>query len=192
MKKLFYLVSLLALSGSSVIAQTTVPVTTTPLPVSSAPVPNTNTFNFSIGANALGLGVTTPASDITLSLNPGFSGFAKNFELRSDNLLSPGANLQYYGGGVNFNLPFKFPTTSALAPLSFYVDITVGADRIVPANGVSRSHVGYMGGGGLRWTTSSGVKINLIEINNIHTPGAPWGNNAPAVSSGLSYVFGHQ
>ena len=158
------------------------------------PAPAQNTMSFNIGASALGLAATqnaTPASDIVLSLNPGFkSAVMQNFALRSDNLLAPGANLQYYGGGVNFTIPYKFAAGNVFAPLSFYVDGTVGADRIVPATGPSASHVAFMAGGGANWQTSSGVQINLVEINLLHTPSAPWGSNAPAISGGISYVFG--
>ena len=181
---------LLCLLASGVaLAQTPAP---TPLPA-----PTTSTASFNIGAQAFGLGGSsqaTPASDVTLSLNPGFSTnkYLKTLELRSDNLLAPGANLQYYGGGVNWVTPLKFASTSAFAPLSFYVDATAGVGRIVPASGATVSHVGFMAGGGLRWLTGSGVQLTLIEVNVLHTPGAPWGSSAPAVSGGLSYVFGHQ
>jgi len=162
----------------------------------TVPTPTTNTASFNIGAAAFGLGGSsqaTPASDVTLSLNPGFNNkYFKTLELRSDNLLAPGANLQYYGGGVNWVTPLKFASTSMFAPLSFYVDGTAGATRIVPATGVANSHIGFMAGGGLRWLTSSGVQVTLVEINVLHAPGAPWGSSAPAVSGGLSYVFGHQ
>lgn len=160
-----------------------------------APTPTQSTLSFSVGASALGLGgasQATAATDVKMELNPGFTGKFKTLELRSDNLLAPGANLQYYGGGVNFTIPKSFPKTSAFAPLSFYVDGTVGADRIVPGTGKSSSHIGFMAGGGLRWLTSSGVQVQLIEVNLLHAPGAPWGANAPAISGGLSYVFGHQ
>jgi len=166
----------------------------TPAMAQTLPTPTTNTASFNIGAAAFGLGgaaSATPASDVTLSLNPGFNNkYFKTLELRSDNLLAPGANLQYYGGGVNWVTPLKFASTSAFAPLSFYVDATAGVGRIVPASGATVSHVGFMAGGGLRWLTSSGVQVTLVEINVLHTPGAPWGSNAPAISGGLSYVFG--
>ena len=182
MKTLIALVVLLFVAAVPVMAQNT-------------PSPTQSTVNFSVGAAALGLGGTaqaTAATDVKLELNPGFTAKLKTLELRSDNLLAPGANLQYYGGGVNFTIPKNFPKTSILAPLSFYVDATVGVNRIVPATGPSTSHIGFMMGGGLRWLTSSGVQMTLIEVNVLHTPGAPWGANAPAISGGLSYVFGHQ
>ena len=160
----------------------------------AVPAPTASTMNFNIGAQAFGLGGSsqaTPASDITLSLNPGLTNkIAKQFDLRSDNLLAPGVSLQYYGGGFNWNAPFKFAATSAFAPLSFYADATVGVNRIVPATGASQAHIGFMAGGGLRWLTTSGVKVTIIEVNVLHAPGAPWGSNAPAYSGGLSYVFG--
>jgi hypothetical protein len=159
--------------------------------IAQTPAPTTSNLSFSVGASALGTtSQATPATDVMLSLNAGFKGVWSNLEFRSDNLLSPGANLQYYGGGINFNVPKKLP--GVLAPLSFYVNGTVGIDRIVPATGPSQAHYAFMGGGGLKWLTSSGVQIRLIEIDDLHTPGAPWGSNTPAISGGISYLFGHQ
>jgi hypothetical protein len=159
------------------------------------PTPVSSTFNFNIGAQAFGLGGTsqaTPASDVVLSLNPGFTNkYLSELEFRNDNLLAPGANLELFTGGINWEPPLKFPASSVFAPLSFYVDGTVGVDRIVPATGPSQAHVGFMTGGGLRWLMSSGVRVNILEINVIHAPGAPWGTNSPAYAGGLSYLFGN-
>jgi len=154
-------------------------------PASNVPAPVTSTLSFSVGASALGTtSQATPATDVMLALNPGFKGALSNLEFRSDNLLSPGANLQYYGGGFNFNVPKHLP--GVFAPLSFYVDGTFGIDRIVPPAGASSSHFAFLAGGGLKWLTSSG------EVDDLHTPGAPWGSNTPAISGGISYLFGHQ
>lgn len=158
------------------------------------PAPVSSTFNFNVGASAFGLGGTsqaTPATDVVLNLNPGFSNkYLSGLEFRSDNLLAP-STLEYFGGGANWEPPFSFPSTSVFAPLSFYVDGTVGVDRITPTTGPTAAHIGFMAGGGLRWLTSSGVQINIIEVDVIHAPGAPWGTNSPAYAGGLSYLWGN-
>lgn len=159
-----------------------------------APAATQSTVSFNIGAGALGLGMAsqaTPATDIKLSLNPGFAK-AKGLSLISDNVLAPGANLQFYGGGFSYDLPQLFPKTSALAPVLFYVRGTIGADRIVPAVGSGQSHVAFLAGGGLAWQPSNSVRIQLIEVDDGHFPGAPFGANAPVVSGGLSILFGKQ
>lgn len=158
------------------------------------PAPTQTTVNFQIGAGALGMAATsqaTPATDIKLSLNPGFAK-AKGLFLVSDNVLAPGANLQYYGGGIQYELPQLFPKTSALAPVEFYLRGTIGADRIVPASGPGQSHIAFLAGGGLAWKPSSSVRIQLIEVDDGHFPGASWGPHVPVISGGLSILFGKQ
>lgn len=181
MRKLLFLLLLCALPC---LAQTT-----------NVPTPASASRSFSVGAAAFGLGgmaQATPASDVTLTLNPGFAstGYFSKFDLRSDNVLSPSANLQFFGGGFQAPIPVTFPKGSALAPLSFYADATFGVDRIVPSAGPSQVHFALMAGGGVNWTLSNGVTVNLIEVNDLHAPGAPWGNDAPALSGGISYIWG--
>jgi hypothetical protein len=161
----------------------------------NVPKPISSTKGFSLGAAAFGVGgmaQATPASDVTLTLKPGFAttGYLSEISLRSDSLLAPGANLQFYGGGLQAPIPLGFAKESALGPLSFYADATFGVDRIVPSTGPSAAHFAFMAGGGVNWTMSSGVTVNLIEVNDLHAPGAAWGNDAPAVSGGISYVWG--
>jgi hypothetical protein len=176
----------------------------TPAP---APAPVQSSMNFNIGANALGLSPTSSgvaATDVNLALNPGFKTLP-GLAFRSDNLMAPGAT-NYFGGGINYDLPFKFPSTTALGPLTFYVDATVGGaviqSPVSPATAArfrretsttltaGSTHFGFMGGGGVKYLSSSGVQVTLIEVNLLHAPG-PWGQNAPAISGGISYLFGH-
>jgi len=158
------------------------------------PAPATSTLNFNIGAAAFGLGgatQATPASDVILTLNPGLTQkFLSSLELRSDSVLAPGAGLQFYSGGFQYKVPYALPVSSPLHPLSFYADVELGVDRIVPTAGPSQTHFSFMAGGGVNWTLSNGVTVNLIEINDLHAPGSPWGNDAPAIAGGVSYVFG--
>lgn len=161
---------------------------------STPPAPTQTTMNFQIGAGALGIASTsqaTPATDIKLSFNPGFAKM-KSLSLLSDNVLAPGANLQYYGAGISYEFSNIFPKTSALAPVSFYLRGSIGADRIVPATGASQSHIAFLAGGGLAWNPSSSVRIQLVEVDDGHFPGASWGPHVPVVSGGLSILFGKQ
>lgn len=164
-------------------------------PVSAqTPAPTASSLNFNVGAAAFGLGgatQATPASDVVLSLNPGFTQkFLANLSLRSDNILAPGADLQFYAGGFQYAIPYSFPSASPLHALHFYSDVEFGVDRIVPATTPSQAHFAFMAGGGVNWTMSNGVTVNLIEVNDLHAPGAPWGNDAPALAGGISYIFG--
>lgn len=166
----------------------------------NVPAPSQSTLSFNIGASALGLGGTsqaTPASDVVLELNPGFKGRFGNFELRSDNILAPGINLQSYHGGLNYCFvgpacvaPFaKIP--GQLAPLSFYADFAPGVDRIVPATGNAQSHFSYIVGGGIKWQMQNGIQMRLIEVDAYHAPGSPF-DTAPMVAGGITYVWGNR
>ena len=156
----------------------------------STPAPTVSTTNFSLGGQAMGIGGGTPAVDVNMTLNPGLVGKAQNFELRSDNIEAPGANTQIYLGGGNYLPPAAFPVSSILHPLKFYIGGGVGVDRIVPAAGPSQAHIAFMVGGGARWLLSSGVQINLFEVDWLRAPGSPWGNNTAAISGKLSYAWG--
>lgn len=166
-----------------------------PVMAQTAPPVQTTSTAFAIGASAFGLGGSTgatPASDVSLSIAPGFStkGYLSQLSLMSDSLLAPSPGLQYYGGGLTGPIPVKL--SGALSGLSFFWRATAGADRIVPATGPSQAHFGLMAGGGARWQGSSGVKVTIVEVDFLRTPGAPWGANAPAVSGGIGFAFGKQ
>lgn len=153
-----------------------------------APATSQSTLQFSIGASALGVSPSSdasPASDVTLSLK-----FTSRVSLRSDNLLAPSADLQFYGGGIQVDLPTKLLAKTPLAQLQPYAFGVLGSDRIVPASGASQAHVGFFAGMGLDWKVNATMRMKLIEVGDLHTPGAPWGANAPAVSGGLSLFFG--
>jgi hypothetical protein len=168
--------------------------TATAPPASNTPAPAQSSLSFNVGASAFGAGGTsaTPATDVTLTLNPGLAskGYLSEISLLSDNALAPGINWQYYGGGLSAPIPVKFPSTSALSGLSFYWRGSAGMERIVPATGPSQSHVGAMIGGGASWTSASGVKVQLFEVGALITPNAAWGNKAPYFAGGISYLFG--
>lgn len=158
---------------------------------SFAQTPSQSTVNFNIGAGALGLGGSTqatPATDVSLRLNPGIKK-APNFAFRSDNLLAPGADLQFYAGGGEYALP-HLSKTGLLAQVSFHINASFGIDRIVPATGSAQSHFGLMAGVSMHYTTSSGVDMNIFQVGFLRTPGAPWGANAPYFGGSVSYFFG--
>ena len=160
----------------------------------SAPAPTQTGLDFNVGGSAFGIGGSSavPASDITLSLNPGFAskGYIQKVSLLSDNAMAPGIDWQYYGGGATGPIPVKLPASSSLSGLSLYWRGTAGLERIVPASGPSEMHVGAMVGGGANWTSSSGITVRLFEAGMIISPNAAWGNKAPYVAGGISYLFG--
>ena len=156
------------------------------------PAPSTASMSFNVGAGAFGLGGTnaTPATDIALTLNPGIAK-APNFSFRSDNLLAPGANLQYFGGGGSYKLP-KLSKAGLLASVHFELNATAGLDRISPPNGSAAEHFAMMAGASMHYTTSAGVDMDLFQVGYIRTPGAPWGGSAPYFGGSISYLFGKQ
>ena len=164
-----------------------------PAMAQTPPTPTQSTVNLSIGAGAFGLGGTqqaTPASDITLQLNPGLKNkYFSQVALLSDNLLA--SNLQYFGGGLTGPVPNPFPTSSAFGAMYIYWRGSVGADRITDASGHTQSNIAFLAGGGLGWRGPSGLNVTLIEVDDLHAPGALWGNNAPAVQGSISWIFGH-
>lgn len=177
MKKAGMLIAVLVLAGSA-LAQT--------------PAPTQSTVNFSIGAGAFGLATTSasvPASDITLQLNPGLkSRYFSQTALLSDNLVA--SNLQYFGAGFTGPVPDPFPSSSVFGKMYLYWRASVGADRITSSS-ASASHVSFLAGGGIGYIGPSGLRVQLIEVDDAHFPGAPFGSNAPAISGSISWIFGH-
>ena len=181
---------LLLLVALPCFAQTTTTTTTT---APATPTPVSTSLSFNVGAGAFGFGgssTATPGTDIELALNPGIAKLP-NFSFRSDNLLAPGANLQYYGGGGDYQLP-NLSKTGLLSSIHFDLNGTFGIDRIVPSTGPSQSHFGMMVGASMHYTTSIGVDMNLFQVGFLRTPGAPWGANAPYFGGSVSYFFGKQ
>lgn len=163
--------------------------------IAQTPTPTQSTVNFSIGAGAFGLATTsnaTPGSDIAVEFNPGLkNAYFSQVALLSDNMLA--SNVQYYGGGLSGPIPNFFPTTSALGKLYFYWRATAGADRITSSTtpAVTTSAFSFLAGGGVGYIGPSGLRVQLIELDAAHFPGAPFGNTAPAISGSISWVFGH-
>lgn len=151
--------------------------------------PSQKTFNVSIGAAALGLTNSKQAdagTDIVLNFN-----LKGKLDLRSDNILSPGPGLQFYGGGFQYSFLENQLAKTNLKGLQPYMTGSVGVDRIVPATPTpnAQSHIGFLVGGGLNWKNANGVTINVVEVRYADFPGY---GRKPVVSGGLSYMFGHQ
>lgn len=153
----------------------------------ASPAPPTNSGSFSLTAQAVALpggGQTVAATDV---------GFTKqitaNFSLRDDNVLAPANGLQFYGGGGNYFVPTGFLKKTKLNPSDFqpYVTACLGVDRIVPATGPSRQHIGFLIGGGLNYKATNGVWVNLFEARYAKLPGMA--NNTAIISSGFSLNF---
>jgi hypothetical protein len=161
--------------------------TPAPTPV---PTPTQSTLNFNVGSSIFGVG-SQAAADVILQINPGIkNSVLKNLSFMTDSLLNSGANFQYYGGGVLFPIPKNPFANTALSPLGFYARGTVGIDRLAPPTGPGSQHIALMVGGGVNWKLANGVQFNIVEVDLLRAPGAPWGANAVAVSGGISYFFG--
>ena len=147
----------------------------------AAPAPAT--MQVSIGAAALdGNGV--PGTDIVAK-----ASIAGALALRSDNILIPSTQFQFYGGGFQYNIPMSFLAKTNFSSLQGYVTASLGADRIVPASGASQAHLSGLAGGGFNWQMSNNVIVNIVEVRWMHAPGNPSGANVPVVSGGFSLFF---
>lgn len=156
-------------------------------PAFSQVTPKTNSVNINIGASALGLtgGNSVPGTDIIASIN-----VKGNLLLRSDNILAPGAGFQGYFGGVQYPFLTSQIAKTNLKGLEPYATGSVGVDRIVPSTGPSQAHFAFLAGGGLNYTPSSGIKINVLEVRWMRAPG--YATNTAVVSGGISIFFGKQ
>jgi hypothetical protein len=154
--------------------------TTSPTPTPSS----TQTLQVSIGAQALGFGTAAAGTDVVAKVS-----IVGSLALRSDNILVPSTNFQFYGAGFQYNIPMQFLAKTNFSSLQGYVSTSVGADRIVPASGASSSHVGFLAGGGFNWQESNNVIVNIVEVRLMHAPGNPSGTNVPVVSGGISLFF---
>jgi hypothetical protein len=157
-----------------------------------AQTPSSASMNFNLGAGAFGLGGTnaTPATDVALSLNPGIKKLPE-FALRSDNLLDPGENMQFFGGGGNVTLP-QLSKTGLLSKVHFEVNATFGLDRVTPPTGPTQAHFGLMVGASLHYSSPTGVDLNLFQVGFLRTPGVPNGANRPYFGGSVSYFWGKQ
>jgi len=185
MKVMKFLALTLLMTAIPCFAQTTATPTT--------PTPTTASMNFNIGAGALGLGGSnqaTAATDVALTINPGIAKLP-GLSLRSDNLLAPGANLQFYAGGFEYQLP-KLAKSGLLSAVYFDLNATAGINRITSATLPTKSSFGLMAGASMHYLTSANVDLNLFQVGFLRTPGAPWGANAPYFGGSVSYFFGKQ
>lgn len=157
--------------------------TASPAP-SNAPGTSQSTVQVSVGAQALGLGTAAAGTDVVAKVS-----VVNSLALRSDNILVPSTNFQFYGAGLQYNLPMSFLAKTNFSSLQGYVSASVGADRIVPASGPSASHVGFLAGGGFNWIKSNNMIVNIVEVRLMHAPGNPSGTNVPVVSGGISLFF---
>jgi hypothetical protein len=149
-----------------------------------APTPTTSTLQISVGTQALGLGTSAAGTDVVAKVS-----IVGPLSLRSDNILVPSTDFQFYGGGFQYNVPTSFLAKTNFSALQGYVSASVGASRVVPATGPSTSHVGFLAGGGFNWLESNNMIVNIVEIRWMHAAGNPSGENVPVVSGGLSFFF---
>jgi hypothetical protein len=156
------------------------------------PTPSSSTMSFQVGAGAFGLfgGSSTPATDLTASINPGFKK-APGFSLATDSFLAPGVDFQFYGAGPGYTWTHPFPSTSAFAPISITVRGSIGADRIVPATGAGQSNISFLAPlVSVDWHPSPSISTNLLQVGLLHAPGFPGGPNVPVVGGSVTLFFG--
>lgn len=175
MKRIVVVLGLLLLAATVASAQTDGP---------------TNAGKFSITANAVALpggGQTVAATDVG-----GTFAVTNHLSFRSDNLLAPANDLQGYFGGVQYFLPtakLLKKTTLNAKSFQFYLTGSVGVERIVPATGPNKQHIGVLAGGGANFdpTGSGKFSLNLFEVRYARLPGIA--QNTAIVSSGLTLTF---
>ena len=112
--------------------------------VSPSPAPSKWT-NFSMVGSAMSLpvkGYTSIGTEVGATFN-----LTTNFALRESNILTPGANFQFYGGGFN-------------------------TDIISPPNASSHQHYAFKAGGGVRYDlTGKGTWTFGGEVEYAKLPG---------------------
>jgi len=156
-------------------------------PVASTPAPSTSSPTFSLSASILSLsakGTTTPATVIgeTFLVTP-------KYLLREDNIIGPGANLNAYLGGLQYQpavAKFLQKTTLNSKSIQPYLMALAGANHVTnPATGTTVQHPSFEAGGGVNYDPTGAGKftVNLVEVRYLKAPG--FNNNAVSVSGGI-------
>jgi hypothetical protein len=174
----------LAMIGS--IQAQTAPIAPTPTAPTSSP--STSSPTFSLNASIISLsanGATTPATVIGETY-----AATSNFLLREDNIIGPGANLNAYLGGAQYNLTglSKLLKNTNLnnKNVQFYALALAGANHVTdPETKLTRQHFSFEAGGGVNYdpTGSGKFTVNLVEVKYLKAPG--FNNNAVSVSGGV-------
>lgn len=117
----------------------------------------------------------------------------QNFDLREDNIIVPGQNLQAFLGGFNYRLPVISTKLNNISPnvngyrFQFYVTGSVGVDRITLPD-ATRQHYAFLAGGGINYDiTGSGTWTMGVEVRYAKFPGLA--NNTAIVSVGPTLHF---
>jgi hypothetical protein len=161
--------------------------TATPAPAPATSNPSTSNSTFSLEASILSLsakGTTTPATVIgeTFLVTP-------KYLLREDNIIGPGANLNAYLGGLQYQPSLGKAlqkTTLNSKNIQPYIMALVGANHVTnSATAITVQHVSFEAGGGVNYdpTGSGKFSVNLLEVRYLKAPG--FNNNAVSVSGGI-------
>jgi hypothetical protein len=117
-----------------------------------------------------------------------------NLDLREDNILAAGNNVQVFAGGFNYRLPVLSSKLNNVSPnlngyrFQFYITASVGVDRITQVDGTTAQHYAVLAGGGLNYdVTGSGRWTFGGEVRYAKLPG--FANSTAIVSVGPSLHF---
>ena len=162
-----------------------------PLLAQTPPGTSTSTLQVSVGASALGLSGNNNAEAGTDVLATAV--IWKSLTLRSDNILVPATSAAIFTGSV------QYPFSNLLAKTNFpelepYLTCGAGVNRLSPAGAAAYTNLAVLCGGGLNYTPTGGVKVNLFEIRWLHSQvpvGSPFPRNAPVIAGGIQMFWGN-
>jgi len=140
---------------------------------------NPNVQSFSFNANIL----NGPNAGVGTDVGATF-GVTQNFLLRQDNLIFPNVAAQFFGGGLEYNLPtctILLNTNLNCKNFQFYVSGSLG-DSHVPSGAPHTNYFSGMAGGGINYdpTGSGKFSINLLDFHEARLPGMSTGWTAIA------------
>jgi hypothetical protein len=138
--------------------------------------------------------VSLPGNHQTVAGTEAGMSFAPtpNFELYDDNILAPGQNFRYFGGGFRYYLPVLSQKLNNASPnvngfrFRFALEAGAGVDRITQP--VPTQHYGFTAGGRVEYDlTNSGTWTMGADVRYAKFPGL--NNNTAIVSLGPAVHF---
>ena len=154
--------------------------------------PNVQTFSLTSSA------VSLPGGKSTVMANDTGATFSitSNFQLRSDNIVTPASSSVLQGayfGGFNYFLPVFSTKLNNMSPnlngarFHFYVTGSFGVDRVSSGSDVKQHYAALAGGGVYYDLTNSGSWTLGVEGRYAKLPG--YANSTAIVSFGPSFHF---
>lgn len=179
MKRALSILAVALVCATVCFAQNT-PVTPSP----TDPIDSSTSFTVNLTPITLPGGHTSVAgieSGMALKLTP-------NFDVRETNLA--GSGLQFYGGGLNYHMPFLSKALNGVSPningllFDFYLTGTVGT--VLTPSGPAGGHWGERIGGGANYALNGTWSLGA-EIQYFKAPG--YSNNTYTVAIGPKIHF---